>query len=146
MIFTYEVFCVFFSSRDSVVWVQRCVVRRLVRRCVISRLVAVFVWFLLKVQLQTITDPINDSGINVANPKAWVFWWFRFYHLSVGILPFYAINLGVVSLFSDLPFTFLAILTMLVYLMYSINLNEWISFSFSKNKKEYFLKHENILL
>ena len=26
----------------------------------------------------------------------------------VGILPFYAINLGVVSLFADSPFTFLA--------------------------------------
>jgi len=28
--------------------------------------------------------------------------------LFVGILPMYAINLGVVSLFADLPFTFLA--------------------------------------
>jgi len=29
--------------------------------------------------------------------------------LFVGILPMYAINLGVVSLFADSPFTFLAI-------------------------------------
>jgi len=40
--------------------------------------------------------------------------------LFVGILPLYAINLGYVSLFADIPFTFL---TMFV-LMYSIDLNE----------------------
>jgi len=44
--------------------------------------------------------------------------------LFVGILPLYAINLGVVSLLADSPFTFLAILIMLLSLMYSINLNE----------------------
>ena len=44
--------------------------------------------------------------------------------LFVGILSLYAINLGVVSLFADSPFTFLAILIMLLSLMYSINLNE----------------------
>ena len=32
----------------------------------------------------------------------------HFIILFVGILPFYAINLGVVSLFADSPFTFLA--------------------------------------
>jgi len=42
----------------------------------------------------------------------------------VGILPLYAINLGAVSLFANSSFTFLAMLI----LMYSINLNEWISF------------------
>jgi len=40
--------------------------------------------------------------------------------LFVGILQLYAINLVVVILFADSPFTFLAILI----LMYSINLNE----------------------
>jgi len=44
--------------------------------------------------------------------------------LFVGILPLYAINLGAVSFFADSPFTFLAILIMLLSLMYSINLNE----------------------
>jgi len=28
-------------------------------------------------QLQT----INDLGVNIADPEAWVFWWFRFYHI-----------------------------------------------------------------
>jgi len=44
--------------------------------------------------------------------------------LFVCILPLYAINLDVVSLFADSPFTFLGMLIMLLYLMYSINLNE----------------------
>jgi len=44
--------------------------------------------------------------------------------LFVGILPLYASNLGAVSLFADLPFTFLAMLIMLWYLMYSFNLNK----------------------
>jgi len=44
--------------------------------------------------------------------------------LFVGILSLYAINLDVVSLFAVLSFTFLAILMMLFYLMYSIILNE----------------------
>jgi hypothetical protein len=44
--------------------------------------------------------------------------------LFVGILPLNAINLGAVSLFADSPFTFLAILIMLLALMYSINMNE----------------------
>jgi len=35
----------------------------------------------------------------------------------------YAINLGVVHLCVDSPFMFLVILIMLLYLMYSINLN-----------------------
>jgi len=44
----------------------------------------------------------------------------NFIILFVGILPLYAINLGVVSLFADLSFMFLAMLI----LMYSLNLNE----------------------
>jgi len=35
----------------------------------------------LKDQLQTITNSINDLGDNVADPEAWVFWWFKFYHI-----------------------------------------------------------------
>jgi len=54
--------------------------------------------------------------------------------LFVGIFPLYAINLGYVSLFTDSPFTFLAILIMLLSQVYFINLNEWISFCFYKKK------------
>jgi len=43
--------------------------------------------------------------------------------LLVGILSLYAINLDVVSMFAVSSFTFLAILMMLLYLMYFINLN-----------------------
>jgi len=32
-------------------------------------------------QLQSITYSINDLDVNVADPKTWVFWWFRFYHI-----------------------------------------------------------------
>jgi len=52
----------------------------------------------------------------------------------VGILPLYAINLDAGSLFAVSSFTFLAILMMLLYLMYSIDLNKWISFCFCKKK------------
>jgi len=41
--------------------------------------------------------------------------------LFVGTLSMYAINLGVVSLFADSPFTFLA---MFAYDVYSVDLNE----------------------
>jgi len=44
--------------------------------------------------------------------------------LFVGILPLYTINMGDVSLFAVLSFTFSAILMMLLYLMYFIDLNE----------------------
>jgi len=54
--------------------------------------------------------------------------------LFVGILTLYAINLDAVSLFTVSSFTFLAILMMLLYLMYSIDLNEWISFCFCQKK------------
>jgi len=43
--------------------------------------------------------------------------------LFVGILSLYAINLDAVSMFAVSSFTFLTILMMLLYLMYSINLN-----------------------
>jgi len=49
----------------------------------------------------------------------------------VGILPLYAINLSVVSLFADSSLTFLAMLI----LIYSINLNEWISFCFCQKRR-----------
>jgi len=41
------------------------VVRRLVRRCSISRLLAVFIWFILKINYS-----IKDLGVNVADPEA----------------------------------------------------------------------------
>jgi len=37
--------------------------------------------FLLKDQLQSITNSFNDLDVNVADPKARVLWWFRFYHI-----------------------------------------------------------------
>jgi len=52
--------------------------------------------------------------------------------LFVGILPLYAINLDALSMFAVSSFMFLAILMMLLYLMYSIDLNEWKSFWFCK--------------
>jgi len=59
----------------------------------------------------------------------------EFIVVFVGILPFYAINLGAVSLFTDSPFTFLSKLNMLFYLLYFINLNKRISFFLVKQKK-----------
>ena len=44
--------------------------------------------------------------------------------LFINILSLYAINLSVVILFADSSFMFLAILIMLLYLIYSIILNE----------------------
>jgi len=35
----------------------------------------------LKDQLQSITYSINDLDVNVADPEAKVFWWFRFYYI-----------------------------------------------------------------
>jgi len=58
-----------------------------------------------------------------------------FIMLFVGMLPLYAINLGVVSLFKDSAFTSLAMLIMLLYLMYSINLNEWMNVVLFLSKK-----------
>jgi len=63
---------------------------------------------MLKDLHQSITNSINDLGINVADPEVWVTRWLRFYHIICSILSLYAINLGVVSLFTDSPFTFLA--------------------------------------
>jgi len=57
--------------------------------------------------------------------------------IFVGIctLPFYAINMDVVSLFTDSSVLFLANLNLYcIVSMYSINLNEWILFIFVKKK------------
>jgi len=37
-----------------------------------------FVWFILKDQLQSTTYSINDLNVNVADLEAWVLWRFRF--------------------------------------------------------------------
>jgi len=81
---------------------------------------------------QSITNSINDLDVNVADPEAWVFWWFRFDHIIC--MSLYAINLDVVSMFAVSSFTFLAISMMLLYLMYYINLNGLISFCFCQEK------------
>ena len=59
-----------------------------------------------------------------------------FIFVGIGTLPFYAINMDDVSLFSDSSFLFLANLDYIV-LMYTINLNEWISFIFVKKKLKF---------
>jgi len=124
--------------------VRRCVVRRLVWRCLISRRVAVFVCSYWKISFsQSITDSINDLDVNVANPKHGYSGDFDLIRLFVGILPLYAINLDAMSLFAVSSFTFLAILMMLLYLMYSIDLNEWIWFCFYQ--KKHFTKNKKLL-
>jgi len=35
----------------------------------------------LKDQLQSITDSMDDLDVNVADPEAWLFWWFRFHYI-----------------------------------------------------------------
>jgi len=47
--------------------------------------------------------------------KHWCSGDLNFIILFVGIFPLYAINLGVVSLFANSPFTFLAMLNVIVY-------------------------------
>jgi len=82
------------------------VVRRLVRRCLISRLLAVFIWFILKIDYS-----IKDLGVNVADPEAMnIPVTLILSYIFVGIMSLYAINLDVVSLFADSSFTFLAVL------------------------------------
>ena len=71
-------FLVFF--RDFVIWVMHCVVHHFVRRCLILCLIGVLVWLILKDLLQSITDSINDLDVNIADPEACVFRWFKFYH------------------------------------------------------------------
>jgi hypothetical protein len=51
-------------------------------------------------------------------------------------LPLYAINSDAVGLFADSSFTFLAKLNMWLYLMYSVDLNEWMSFYLCQKKYE----------
>jgi hypothetical protein len=94
----------------------------LVHRCLISRLVAVFVQFILKDQLQSIVDSIR---------KHEHFSHFYFIILFVGI----NLLLYVVNLFAYSSFSFLAMLNLYLHLMYSVNYwNEWISLFFSKKK------------
>ena len=82
------------------------VIRRLVRRCLISRLLAVFIWFILKIDCS-----IKDLGVNVADPKAMdILVTLILSYIFVGIMPLYVINLDAVSLFADSSFTFLALL------------------------------------
>jgi len=70
-------FCVFC---DFVVRMRRCVVRRPVWRLIL-RLVVMFVFFISKDKLQSITYSINDLSVDVADPKTWVFRWLRIYHI-----------------------------------------------------------------
>jgi len=88
-----------------------CVVCRLVRRCLISRLVAMFSCFILKDRLfnQRFRGQrciSGGMGIPVTLILSYIF---------VGIMPLYAINLYVISLFTDSSFTILAILNDVLY-------------------------------
>jgi hypothetical protein len=99
----------------------------------IFHFVVVFISFMLKDQLQSIADSINNLDVNVADPETWIFRYFNFIILFVGNLTLYAMNLDAVNLFSYSSFTFLAILNLYLYLMYSVNYwNEWISLFFVK--------------
>jgi len=35
----------------------------------------------LKDRHQSITNSINDLGVNVVDPETWIYRWFRFYHI-----------------------------------------------------------------
>jgi len=85
---------------------------------VVRRLCATFVFlvsqvfdrFRLSDQLRSSADPINDFGIiHVADRKHGYFGYLNIV-ICVGIctLPFYAINMNVMSLFTDSSFLFLA--------------------------------------
>jgi hypothetical protein len=104
---------------------------------------AVFIWFILKEQFQSITIwfrillqcsfgsywKINFSQSQIQSIigpdllKAWVIQWFRFHHNICRHFAIECYYMGV-SLFAYSQFTFLAMLIKLLYLMYSINLNE----------------------
>jgi len=68
----------------------------------------------------SITYSINDLDVTLQILKHEYYGDLDFIILFVGILPLYAINLSVLSLFVDSPSTFLAMLIP----MFSINLNE----------------------
>jgi hypothetical protein len=55
-------------------WIGCRLVRRWIGRRLVRRIVAVFILFFSKNYLQSITDSINDFGINVADLEAWMFW------------------------------------------------------------------------
>jgi len=64
------------------------------------------IWFILKIDYS-----IKDLGVNVADPEAMdIPVTLILSYIFVGIMPLYAINLDVVSLFADSSFTFLAVL------------------------------------
>ena len=90
-----------------------------VRRCFVRRLCAMLFVFLVSLryligsdrhQLRSDADPINDFGvIHVADPETCCS---RDLNIVICVdictLPFYAINMDVVSLFTDSSFLFLA--------------------------------------
>jgi len=81
------------------------------RRSLISRLLAVFIWFILKIDYS-----IKDLGVNVADPEAMdISVTLILPYIFVGIMSLYAINLDAVSLFADSSFTFLTVLNDVIY-------------------------------
>ena len=74
---------------------------------------------------------IKDLGVNVADPEAIdIPVTLILSYIFVGIMPLYAINLDVVSLFADLSFTFLAVLN------YVISRFEWMNIILFLSKKK----------
>lgn len=76
---------------------RRCFILIFVQHCLLSRFVAVFIWFKLTNQCQSITHSINDLSVNIAALDTWIFRHFDFV-IFVDIFPIYAINLIVVTL------------------------------------------------
>ena len=76
----------------------------------LSFFVQVFVRFRLSYQFWYSVYPINDFDIvDVTNPNTWVFRRLEYNHtVNFCTLPFYAINIDVVSLFANSSFLFLA--------------------------------------
>ena len=119
----------------------------------ISRLCAVCFWFPVlvrclfdsgwkisfeQVQIQSMTMTLASSTLQIRRHEYSGDLNIVILVIFVGIdtLPFYAINMDDVSLFTDSSFLFLANLDLYcIVLMYSINLNEWISFIFVKKKR-----------
>jgi len=114
----------FVFFRDFVIWVRRCVVRRLCDLIWFRVLLqcSIGLYWMISFSQSQIQSMIWTPTLQIQKHE--YSGYLDFIMLLVDTLSLYAINLDVVSLFTYLPFTFLAILIMLLYLMYSINLNE----------------------
>jgi len=99
----------------------------------------VFLWCLFDLYWK-IDYTIKDLGINVADPEAMdIPMTLILSYIFAGIIPLYAINLDVVSLFADSSFTFLAVLNDVIFRFEWMNiilLSYTVILLFSRKKKE----------